>query len=46
MYYKKHFVLIVLWSAKQFEWRALLIKDEEMKKNQKPNKLGFYINYD
>lgn len=42
MYYKMHFVLTVLWSAKQFEWKALnVIKDEEIIKN--PNKLGFYI---
>lgn len=42
MYYKMHFVLAVLWSAKQFEWKALnVIKDEEIIKN--PNKLGFYI---
>lgn len=37
-----YFVLTVLWSAKQFEWKALnVIKDEEIIKN--PNKLGFYI---
>lgn len=42
MYYKMQFVLTVLWSAKQFEWKALnVIKDEEIIKN--PNKLGFYI---
>lgn len=42
MYYKMQFVLTVLWSAKQFEWKALnVIKDEEIIKN--PNKLDFYI---
>lgn len=44
MYYKMHFVLTVLWSAKQFEWKALnVIKDEEIILKKTPNKLGFYI---
>lgn len=44
MYYKMQFVLTVLWSAKQFEWKALnVIKDEEIIKKKNPNKLGFYI---